>query len=217
MNIKSVLICSILIINCKAGFAQFNTVLAKPEPVRILPSIANDKNRAEELEEKEEIINDGLIDQRNEIINKRNYISLPIDSVVINSDFGYRKDPFTGLLRKHQGIDLKANNDYVYSVMPGKVLKTGNNKLLGKFVQVQHGKFETIYGHLYKILVTKEQSLDAGQSIGISGNTGRSTGEHLHFGVKYLHKSIDPTLFLDTIKQMIADSKSELSKAITKK
>ena len=59
-------------------------------------------------------------------------------------------DPLiTGKIANHRGIDLKGNNDYVYSIMPGMVVKTGKNKGLGNYVEVRHGDFTSIYGHLY--------------------------------------------------------------------
>ena len=125
-------------------------------------------------------VNDALTTERLAYWKQRRYLSLPIDSMVITSHYGKRKDPFTGKIANHRGIDLKGNNDYVYSIMPGMVVKTGKNKGLGNYVEVRHGDFTSIYGHLYSVLVNAKQAVEAGQTIGISGSTGRSTGEHLH-------------------------------------
>lgn len=146
-------------------------------------------------EEKEApIINDALYTQRRAYWEQRRYLSLPIDSIVITSPYGKRKDPITGKEAIHKGIDLRGNNDYVYSIMPGKVTKTGKNKTLGNYVVIKHGDFESTYGHLYNVLINAKQAVEAGQPIGISGNTGRSTGEHLHFGLKFKNEIIDLSL-----------------------
>ena len=114
----------------------------------------------------------------------------------------------------HRGIDLKGNNDYVYSIMPGMVVKTGKNKGLGNYVEVRHGDFTSIYGHLYSVLVNAKQAVEAGQPIGISGSTGRSTGEHLHFQMEYKDKTIDPKPILDYINEVIRTVKGQISQQI---
>ena len=86
------------------------------------------------IEEKEKavVVNDALTTERLAYWKQRRYLSLPIDSMVITSHYGKRKDPFTGKIANHRGIDLKGNNDYVYSIMPGMVVKTGkNNRVCG--------------------------------------------------------------------------------------
>ena len=196
------------------GNAQFNTVLAKPEPLRILPVLASDNNRAEIQEEKEVKINDALEGKRTQILNQRRYVSLPIDTVVVTSGYGKRNDPFTGKLRFHSGIDLYANNNYVYSIMPGRIIKAGKNKALGNYVEIRHGDFQSIYGHLQQVLVSAKQNIEAGQPIGISGNSGRSTGEHLHFALKYLNKFINPSEELNYITSILDSSKIQIQQAI---
>ncbi|MDN8834145.1 M23 family metallopeptidase, partial [Staphylococcus aureus] len=81
----------------------------------------------------------------------------------------------------HKGVDLAARCDPVLSVMEGTVSSTGFNPILGSFIRIKHGEFQSIYGHLSYILVTPGDSVTAGQFIGITGSTGRVTGEHLHF------------------------------------
>ena len=168
------------------------------------------------IEEKEKavVVNDALTTERLAYWKQRRYLSLPIDSMVITSHYGKRKDPFTGKTANHRGIDLKGNNDYVYSIMPGMVVKTGKNKGLGNYVEVRHGDFTSIYGHLYSVLVNAKQAVEAGQPIGISGSTGRSTGEHLHFQMEYKDKTIDPKPILDYINEVIRTVKGQISQQI---
>jgi murein DD-endopeptidase MepM/ murein hydrolase activator NlpD len=194
------------------SYCQFNTVLPKKEEVKIRPQLATDEVRAERLEAEVPVINDILSEKRKELYKTRQYLSLPIDSVRVTSPYGMRNHPTEKKMKEHKGIDLKANNDYVYSVMPGKIIKTGKDKKLGNYVEIEHGDFKTIYGHLQTILVNIKQAVEAGQPIAISGNTGNSTGEHLHFGMKY--KYIDPAPILNYIYDLIHFVKTDLSQQI---
>lgn len=122
------------------------------------------------------------------------YFNIPIntDTLIVTSKFGYRKHPISGKRKFHRGIDLRAKNQYVYSILPGKIIKTGHTKKLGKYIEIQHGNFKSIYGHLSSILVNKKQYVEVSQPIGISGSTGQVTGAHLHLGIKYMNKHINP-------------------------
>lgn len=196
------------------GYCQFNTVLQKKDIPKAEPVLATTENKLIEEKEKAVVVNDALTTERLAYWKQRRYLSLPIDSMVITSHIGKRKDPFTGKIANHRGIDLKGNNDYVYSIMPGMVVKTGKNKGLGNYVEVRHGDFTSIYGHLYSVLVNAKQAVEAGQPIGISGSTGRSTGEHLHFQMEYKDKTIDPKPILDYINEVIRTVKGQISQQI---
>ena len=196
------------------GYCQFNTVLQKKDIPKAEPVLATTENKLIEEKEKAVVVNDALTTERLAYWKQRRYLSLPIDSMVITSHYGKRKDPFTGKIANHRGIDLKGNNDYVYSIMPGMVVKTGKNKGLGNYVEVRHGDFTSIYGHLYSVLVNAKQAVEAGQPIGISGSTGRSTGEHLHFQMEYKDKTIDPKPILDYINEVIRTVKGQISQQI---
>lgn len=197
-----------------SGYSQFNTVSPKKAKTETTPVIATTENRLIEEEKQAPIINDALYKERRAYWQQRRYLSLPIDSMIITSNFGKRTDPITGKQATHKGVDLKGNNDYVYSIMPGKVTKTGKNKALGNYVVIKHGDFESTYGHLYNVLIDAKQAVEAGQPIGISGNTGRSTGEHLHFGIKYKNEIVDPKPILDYIQSVISSVKGEISSQI---
>ena len=102
------------------------------------------------------------------------------------SGFGYRRDPFTGLRRFHYGIDLAApTGKVVRAGMEGIVSYIGNQGGgYGKYIILKHpGGFQTLYAHLNGFAVSTGQSVARGQSIGWIGNTGRSTGSHLHFAI----------------------------------
>jgi LysM repeat protein len=112
----------------------------------------------------------------------------------ISSGFGYRKDPFTGQRAFHSGIDLASGyGARVNASMDGVVTYAGWMGGYGKLVVIRHsGNYTTRYGHLSSILVRKNRRVRQGQQIGYTGNTGRSTGPHLHFEVRKNGKPLNP-------------------------
>ena len=132
------------------------------------------------------------------------YLSVcyPLSHIKINSPYGYRKDPFTGKRKFHNGIDLHARSSKVFAMMQGRVLKVGQDKVSGKYVTLQHGSFTVSYCHLSQIFVSQGQDVLSGDVVGITGNTGRSTGEHLHITCKYNGNSIDPFILISYVKRV---------------
>ncbi len=125
-----------------------------------------------------------------------------LSNYTITSPYGYRKDPFTMRQRFHTGIDLSANNDKVYSMTHGEITKVGFEKNgYGNYVTIQSGRFEFTYAHLKESIGSKGDYITAGTEIGISGSTGRSTGEHLHITIKNRGRTIDPYPILNYIKE----------------
>lgn len=126
-------------------------------------------------------------------------VSMPLSSPLINSAYGNRIDPLTGKVKFHHGIDFKGSADSVMVIMAGEVKEVAYSLGFGNYVEVQHGDFSTIYGHLSLVMIRDGIKVRAGTVIGLTGNTGRSTGDHLHFGLKHKGKTMDPTRFLDLI------------------
>lgn len=112
----------------------------------------------------------------------------------LTSRFGYRRDPFTGKRAYHTGIDIA--NRYgtkVYAAREGKVIFTGERYRYGRTIIIAHSfGYKTVYGHLSSIRVQRGQKVNKGQVIGYLGNTGRSTGSHLHFEVWLKGRLINP-------------------------
>lgn len=224
MNKSSVFFLFLFLFCVVNAQAQFNTIRVKKD-IEEIEMKDKGKEKVEETIENREPANSisesvteskGELESKMDYWNRRRYLSLPIDSMVITSYYGERKDPFTGKKAFHKGIDFRGNNDYVYSVMPGIVVKTGKNKSLGNYVKVKHGDFTTLYAHLYNVLVNEKQNVDAGQPVGVSGSTGRSTGEHLHFQVYHRDKVIDPKPLLDYITEVMRVVKKEMAEFIRK-
>jgi murein DD-endopeptidase MepM/ murein hydrolase activator NlpD len=111
----------------------------------------------------------------------------------LTSPFGPRKG------RMHYGVDLKLQTgDPVVSAFSGMVRISRYNSTFGHVVVVRHyNGLETLYAHLSKRLVEPGQMIEAGETLGLGGNTGRSYGSHLHFEVRFLDQPIDPSEVFD--------------------
>ena len=123
------------------------------------------------------------------------------NKISITSPFGSRLHPIFGTTKFHNGIDLKANYENVYSVMDGIVSDVGwDSKGGGNFIKIKHfNRFETSYLHLSEIYYQVGELVNAGFIIAKSGNTGNSTGPHLHFSVKEFGQIINPAHFLNDL------------------
>lgn len=133
---------------------------------------------------------------------------MPTSNTRITDIFGYRPRR----RRVHNGLDIKVLvGDTIRAASDGKVRivkNQGRRRGYGQYIVIRHDNgLETVYGHLSKQLVSEEQLVKAGDVIGLGGNTGRSTGSHLHFETRFLGIPIDPALMFDFEKQdIVADS-----------
>lgn len=121
-------------------------------------------------------------------------ITYPLKSIKITSPYGYRRDPFTGKLSWHNGLDLRAKNEPAYSMMEGIVEKIGYDSRSGNYVTLKHGNYHVSYCHLSSVIVGKGERVFSGTIVGVTGNTGRSTGCHLHLTCKKDGKSVNPAI-----------------------
>lgn len=128
-------------------------------------------------------------------------VSYPLKKITVTSPYGLRKDPFTSKQSNHKGLDLRANGEEVYAMMSGEVVKVSADKRSGNYVTIRHGDYTVSYCHLSKALVKKGTQVLPGEVVAISGNTGRSTGPHLHITAKYGKKHIDPAILLQLVKE----------------
>jgi murein DD-endopeptidase MepM/ murein hydrolase activator NlpD len=118
----------------------------------------------------------------------------------VSSGFGPRVDPVDGSAEYHQGVDLAATaGTPVLAALPGVVSRVAEDEGYGRHVVVTHANgAESLYAHMEEAKVTVGQRVEAGQPLGLVGNTGRSTGPHLHFELQLQGKRVDPTLALKT-------------------
>lgn len=132
---------------------------------------------------------------------KSQKIMPPVESYskIVSSNYGYRKHPIDGVLKKHQGVDFSVPaGTAVFSTYYGIVLSSKYERGYGNTILIDNrGGFRTRYGHLMSLFVGKGEYVTPGQLIGLSGNTGHSTGPHLHYEIIVEGKKIDPLLFLN--------------------
>lgn len=134
-------------------------------------------------------------------IDKFFSVSFPLKSIKVNSAFGIRSDPFTGKHKLHNGLDLKARYEEVLSMFDGLVEATGSDRGSGKYIVMRYGVYMVSYCHLSQIWVRQGQAVLAGDAIGVSSNTGRSTGPHLHLTSRYHGQLDDPINLLLHIRE----------------
>jgi murein DD-endopeptidase MepM/ murein hydrolase activator NlpD len=112
-------------------------------------------------------------------------VSLPLRGIMVTSPKGIRKHPVHGNINMHNGIDLRAHYDSVFSILDGIIQDAGYDHRSGRWIRIAHpGGLVSTYAHLSNILVTIGQSIRSGECIGITGNSGSSTAPHLHFTLK---------------------------------
>ena len=126
------------------------------------------------------------------------HFHMPCDSRMVTSHYGYRRS----FRRQHYGTDIKVFvGDTIRAAFSGKVRivkDQGYRRGYGKYVVIRHPNgLETVYGHLSRQLVKQDQIVRAGDVIGLGGNTGRSTGSHLHFETRFLGQFINPEKLFD--------------------
>ena len=131
---------------------------------------------------------------------------MPTTHTKITDIFGYRPRR----RRVHNGLDIKVyEGDTICAAFDGKVrvVKNQGRRGYGKYIVIRHDNgLETVYGHLSKQIVDINQLVKAGEPIGLGGNTGRSTGSHLHFETRFLGIPLNPALMFDFEKQdIVAD------------
>ena len=123
-------------------------------------------------------------------------MQLPLASYSrITSRYGMRRDPFRRTMAMHAGIDFKAPYGApIYATAPGVVVKAGREGAYGKLVEIRHDNgFTTRYAHMSAIKVRHGARVRRGTVVGRLGNTGRSTGAHLHYETRRHGKSLNPT------------------------
>lgn len=141
---------------------------------------------------------------------------LPTTHTRITDSFGYRR----WRRRMHYGLDIKVyTGDTIRAAFSGKVrMVRYERRGYGRYIVIRHDNgLETIYGHMSKQMVKENQYVDAGTPIGLGGNTGRSTGSHLHFEVRFLGKAINPASIFNFKKQdLVAETYTIKPSAIPK-
>lgn len=155
------------------------------------------------------VLSNSSINSENVLIKYYFDVPLENENIFITSRYGMRLDPFTGLDSFHDGIDLVSKiDDYVIASADGFVIEAQESlNSLGTYVKIEHSiegeVYQTLYAHLLEksILVSEGEYVEKGQRIGAIGNSGRSTGTHLHFSIYKLERgkmiSLDPEIVME--------------------
>lgn len=213
MSNTRIVIALLLLLSGNHVKAQFNTVSFPGNRYKVtVENPTQTTNKAEATPESITSVNEKSVPdkvslssadtKKKEQVARYLSVCYPLSHIKINSPYGYRKDPFTGKRKFHNGIDLHARSAKVFAMMQGRVLKVGQDKVSGKYVTLQHGSFTVSYCHLSQISVSQGQAVLPGDTVGITGNTGRSTGEHLHISIRHNGEHINPQIFFDYINSV---------------
>ena len=202
LQIKRLLAICAITMTHSISYAQFNTVSMEKSFYKVEVATASDKvdedNRRGIVSTPETVTTEHEARELTPV----SIFRLPLDTLVVTSPYGYRIEPFTRKRKMHSGMDFRASSDKVYAMMPGRVLKVGYDKISGNYVTLQHGSITVSYCHLSQVLKNKNELVIVGEVVGVTGNTGRSTGEHLHLTCKIKGRAIDPSLILDYITRL---------------
>lgn len=189
--------------------AQFNTVATIPNRCK-METIRVTAGKTDSVSDSTALVHDVLPDmlmaaspvdvERKKWVDRYLSVCYPLRNIQVTSPYGYREDPFTGKRKFHGGIDLHARNEGVCAMMEGVVVKVGQDKVSGKYVTLRHGNYTVSYCHLSETLVVKGAMVRPRDVVGVTGSTGRSTGEHLHITCRLNGKNANPAFLFDFIK-----------------
>jgi murein DD-endopeptidase MepM/ murein hydrolase activator NlpD len=155
--------------------------------------------RIDERQQQLELFNSMMMERDN--LAEFDVSGRPVTGGYISSDFGRRRDPFTGTLAVHQGVDFNTGSvgKDVFAVAAGVVAFAGSKEGYGRMVQIDHGNgYQTLYAHDQKLLVKEGDVVKKGQVIALSGSSGRSTGPHVHFEVHKNGRVVDPASYIQS-------------------
>lgn len=202
LQIKRLLAICAITMTHSISYAQFNTVSMEKSFYKVEVATASDN--VDDDNRRGIVSTPGTVITEHEAreLTPVSIFSLPLDTLIVTSPYGYRIDPFTRKRKMHSGMDFRASSDKVYAMMPGKVLKVGYDKVSGNYITLQHGSITVSYCHLSQVLKNKNEFVTVGEVVGVTGNTGRSTGEHLHLTCKIKDKKVNPMVILDYISNL---------------
>ena len=200
MRIKPLLLGStLLVLTCQAQ--HFNTVSHDSRIMRSWFNTPGTETPEEEVEE-EEVVKDSI--PANLMLPT---VAMPLKTMKITSVFGVRRNPFGKNRKMHSGLDLQARYEPCFAMLPGTVVRVGADKVSGRFITMRHGEVLVSYCHLSRQIVREGEHVSAGDLVAVTGNTGRSTGPHLHISCRLAgetrRKYFDPMVILRFVKNNI--------------
>jgi murein DD-endopeptidase MepM/ murein hydrolase activator NlpD len=153
-------------------------------------------------------LSDAATEQEVETMAYPSRMPVPGARVPVSSQYGTRRDPFTGRLARHTGLDIPARHGApILASGGGRVLSAGYKGAYGQTVVIDHGDgLATLYGHASRLLVRPGDVVMPQQKIALVGSTGRSTGPHLHFEVIRDGQRIEPRQYLGQVLERTAEA-----------
>jgi len=163
----------------------------KPKEVSVL-------QRAKSLELDLQELVETMRSQRENWDSTPSIMPVSVTDYWFSSGFGWRRSPFTGLKEFHNGLDISSGKGTpIVAPADGTVIKRGYDKYLGKFLKIDHGqKIITTYGHLSAYNVSPGQKVKRGDIVASMGNSGLSTGHHLHYMIKVKDRCVNPLHYI---------------------
>ncbi len=154
--------------------------------------------RALNLNRNLEGIADVLVDRKSQWDTKPSILPVETDRYFITSGFGWRLSPFTGRRQFHRGMDISSRRGTpIIAPADGTVSEIGRDSFIGRYIKIVHNKtYSTLYGHLLEVKVAKGQKVKRGKLLGLMGNSGMSTGHHLHYEVYQHDKNVNPSYYI---------------------
>lgn len=210
-GMKTVFVLPVFLV-CLSAKAQFHTI-AKCQPVCRIDT-KKDLPKVEKVSDKKKEA-DSMAGKfpaygHSEWVRRYISVSYPLKRIVVTSPYGFRTDPFSKKRRRHNGIDLRAESEEAYAMLSGVVVKVGYDRRSGNFVTLRHGDYTVSYCHLSQVQVSRGTSVMPGEVIAITGNTGHSTGSHLHLTCKYQNRYINPGILLQFIHETKEEAVTQL-------
>ena len=189
-------------LSCHAQFFSIGGDPERPSAVTVSNPLIEPSDSIQKSEIPSAFSNPG-IDFRQQMLDMWTSVSMPLDKMKVTSQYGMRQHPIYHKRMSHNGIDLSVPvGTKVYAMMDGVVKRVGYDGRSGNFVVIDHGDYQVCYCHLSKILVKTGDHVRAGQITSLSGNTGASTGAHLHYGLRDKNGNwCNPKVLLDVVDQ----------------
>lgn len=183
--------------------AQFFSIGGEPERPTAVTVTNPQTEQTDSIQQTEipSVICNPVTDFRQQMVDMWTSVSMPLDKMKVTSQYGMRHHPICHKKMAHNGIDLSVPvGTKVYAMMDGVVKRTGYDGRNGNFVVIDHGDYQVSYCHLSRILVKIGEHVRAGQITSLSGNTGCSTGPHVHYGLRDKNgKWCNPKVLLDLV------------------
>lgn len=197
MKRKCFILCAMSItLSCHAQFVSIQGEERRPDSV----AVNNPQTEQADIQPSKDTT---VMDFEQRMLNLWTSVSMPLDKMQVTSRYGMRHHPIYRKDMPHNGIDFGVpTGTKVYAIMDGIVERIGYDSRSGNFVVIDHGEYSVSYCHLSKILVAKGEKVKAGQTTCLVGNTGKSTGSHLHLGLRDRQgKWCNPKVLLDLVER----------------